>query len=50
MSWAEILQCGDAPLDPLDDYVVLKQLEKAQKVSDSETSNLSVALSTSLYS
>ena len=35
MSWAEILDCGDAPLTFLDNTVALKQLEKAHKVSES---------------
>ena len=34
MSWAEILDCGDAPLTFLDNTVALKQLEKAHKVCD----------------
>ncbi|KAK3176474.1 hypothetical protein OEA41_007797 [Lepraria neglecta] len=32
MSWAKILDCGDAPLTFLDNTVALKQLEKAHKV------------------
>ncbi|KAL2059615.1 hypothetical protein ABVK25_000908 [Lepraria finkii] len=31
MSWAKILDCGDAPLTFLDNTVALKQLEKAHK-------------------
>ena len=29
MSWAKILDCGDAPLTFLDNTVALKQLEKS---------------------
>ena len=32
MSWAKVLDCGDAPLTVLDNNVALKQLEKAHKV------------------
>ena len=35
MSWAKILDCGNAPLTFLDNTVALRQLEKAHKVSDS---------------
>ena len=34
MSWAEILDCGNAPLTFLDNTVALRQLEKAHKVSN----------------
>ena len=37
MSWAKILDCGDAPLTFLDNTVALKQLEKAHNVSKSAT-------------
>lgn len=33
MSWAKILDCGNAPLTFLDNTVALKQLHKAHKVS-----------------
>ena len=36
MSWAKILDCGDAPLTFLDNTVALKQLEKAHKVCYTE--------------
>ena len=39
MSWAENLDCGDAPLSFLDNTVALKQLEKAHRVSDSAELN-----------
>ena len=32
MSWAKIVDCGDAPLTFLDNTVALKQLDKAHKV------------------
>lgn len=32
MSWAKIIDCGDAPLTFLDNTIALKQLEKAHKV------------------
>ena len=31
-SWAEILDCGDAPITFLDNTIALKQLDKAHKV------------------
>ncbi len=32
ISWAKIVDCGDAPLTFLDNTVALKQLDKAHKV------------------
>lgn len=32
MSWAKIVDCGDAPLTFLDNTIALKQLDKAHKV------------------
>ncbi|KAK4690941.1 agmatinase, partial [Lecanoromycetidae sp. Uapishka_2] len=34
MSWAKILDCGDAPLTFLDNTIALKQLEKAHKIKE----------------
>jgi hypothetical protein len=32
MSWAKIVDCGDAPLTFLDNTIALKQLDKAHRV------------------
>ncbi|GAB7350875.1 hypothetical protein MBLNU459_g1394t2 [Dothideomycetes sp. NU459] len=37
--WANIVDCGDAPLTVLDNTIALKQLDKAHKVVSSRTTN-----------
>ncbi|KAL1960571.1 hypothetical protein VTO42DRAFT_7150 [Malbranchea cinnamomea] len=41
VSWANIVDCGDAPLTFLDNTVALKQLDKAHKVISSRPANAS---------
>ncbi|KAB8207844.1 hypothetical protein BDV34DRAFT_211272 [Aspergillus parasiticus] len=38
-SWAKMVDCGDAPLTPLDNTVALKQLDLAHKVISSRPTN-----------
>ncbi|EEP75435.1 conserved hypothetical protein [Uncinocarpus reesii 1704] len=39
LSWAKIVDCGDAPLTFLDNTIALKQLDKAHKVISSRIAN-----------
>lgn len=39
--WAKIIDCGDAPLTPLDNTVALKQLDESHKIISGRTTNAS---------